>query len=73
MICTVGVTQLKYYYRMNINSVQIQFIQYAFSRFLCPPLVEQNTYINIIILWKKGHATKRNNVETCKNSINYTS
>ena len=30
MICTVGVTQVKYYYRININSVQIQFIQYAF-------------------------------------------
>ena len=29
MICTVGVT-LKYCYGMNINSVQIQFIQYAF-------------------------------------------
>ena len=26
MICTVGVTQVKYCYRMNINSVQIQFI-----------------------------------------------
>ena len=41
--------------------------------FLFPPLVEQNTYINVITLRKKGHATKRNNVETCKNSINYTS
>ena len=30
MICTVGVTQVKYCYRMNINSIQIQFIQYAF-------------------------------------------
>ena len=30
MICTVGVTQVKYCYRLNINSVQIQFIQYAF-------------------------------------------
>ena len=30
MIRTVGVTQEKYCYRMNINSVQIQFIQYAF-------------------------------------------
>ena len=30
MICTVEVTQVKYCYRMNINSVQIQFIQYAF-------------------------------------------
>ena len=30
MICTVGVTQVKYCYRININSVQIQFIQYAF-------------------------------------------
>ena len=30
MIPTVGVTQMKYCYRMNINSVQIQFIQYAF-------------------------------------------
>ena len=39
-----------------------------FSRFLFPPLVEQNTYINVITLRKKGHATKRNNVETCKNS-----
>ena len=29
MICTVGVAQVKYCY-MNINSVQIQFIQYAF-------------------------------------------
>ena len=26
---TVGVTQVKYCYRININSVQIQFIQYA--------------------------------------------
>ena len=30
MIRTVGVTQKKYCYRMDINSVQIQFIQYAF-------------------------------------------
>ena len=30
MIHTVGVTQVKYCYRMNINSVQIQLIQYAF-------------------------------------------
>ena len=30
MIRTVVVTQVKYCYRMNINSVQIQFIQYAF-------------------------------------------
>ena len=30
MICTVGVTQMKYCYRMNINSIQVQFIQYAF-------------------------------------------
>ena len=30
MICTVGVTQMKYCYRTNINSVQIQFIQYTF-------------------------------------------
>ena len=30
MIRTVGVTQVKYCYRMNINLVQIQFIQYAF-------------------------------------------
>ena len=30
MIYTVGVTQVKYCYRMNINLVQIQFIQYAF-------------------------------------------
>ena len=30
MICIVGVIQVKYCYRMNINSVQIQFIQYAF-------------------------------------------
>ena len=30
MIHTVGVTQVKYCYRMNINSVQIQFVQYAF-------------------------------------------
>ena len=30
MICTIGVTQVTYCYRMNINSVQIQFIQYAF-------------------------------------------
>ena len=29
MICTVGVKQMKYCYKMNINSVQIQFIQYA--------------------------------------------
>ena len=31
MIRTVGVTQAKYDYRMNINSVQIQFIRYAFN------------------------------------------
>ena len=31
MIRTVGVTQVKYCYRMNINSVQIQFIQYALN------------------------------------------
>ena len=30
MIHTVGETQVKYCYRTNINSVQIQFIQYAF-------------------------------------------
>ena len=30
MICTVGVTQVKYCYRINMNSVQIQFIQYTF-------------------------------------------
>ena len=30
MIRTVGVTQVKYCYRININLVQIQFIQYAF-------------------------------------------
>ena len=30
MICTVGVTQVKCCHRMIINSVQIQFIQYAF-------------------------------------------
>ena len=30
MIRTVGVTQVKYCYRMNINSVQIKFIRYAF-------------------------------------------
>ena len=30
MIRKVGVTQVKYCYRMNINSVQIQFIQYTF-------------------------------------------
>ena len=30
MIRTIGVTQVTYCYRMNINSVQIQFIQYAF-------------------------------------------
>ena len=30
MIHTIGVTQVTYCYRMNINSVQIQFIQYAF-------------------------------------------
>ena len=30
MIHTVGVTQVKYCYRININLVQIQFIQYAF-------------------------------------------
>ena len=45
----------------------------SFSRFLFPPLVEQNTYINAITLRKKGHATKRNNDVKCKNSINYTS
>ena len=30
MIRTIGVTQVTYCYRMNINLVQIQFIQYAF-------------------------------------------
>ena len=30
MIRIVGVTQVKYCYRMNINSVHKQFIQYAF-------------------------------------------
>ena len=30
MIRTIGVTQVTYCYRININSVQIQFIQYAF-------------------------------------------
>ena len=30
MIRTVGVTQVKYCYRMNINSIQIEFTQYAF-------------------------------------------
>ena len=30
MIRAVGITQVKYCYRMNINSVQIQFIRYAF-------------------------------------------
>ena len=30
MIHTVGVTQVKYCYRININLVQINFIQYAF-------------------------------------------
>ena len=49
------------------------FSSVQFSRFLFPPLVEQNTYINVITLRKKGHATKRNNVVTCKNSINCTS
>ena len=66
----------KYCYRcrklvMHLYSARKEIIQ--FSRFLFPPLVEQNTYINVIRLRKNGHATKRNNVETCKNSINYTS
>ena len=30
MIHTIGVTQVTYCYRMNINLVQIQFIQYTF-------------------------------------------
>ena len=30
MIRRVVVTQVKYCYRININSIQIQFIQYAF-------------------------------------------
>ena len=30
MIRTIGVTQVTYCYRMNINLIQIQFIQYAF-------------------------------------------
>ena len=30
MICTIGVTQVKYCYRMKVNLVQIQCIQYAF-------------------------------------------
>ena len=58
--------------RDNLRTV-IQFSLVQFSRFLFPPLVEQNTYINVITLRKKGHATKRNNVKTCKNSINYIS
>ena len=53
--------------------VGVIFSLVQFSRFLFPPLVEQNTYINVITLRKKGHATKRNNVVACKNSINYTS
>ena len=53
--------------------IAVQFSLVKFSRFLFPPLVEQNTYINIVTLRKKGHATKRNNVETCKNLINDTS
>ena len=32
MVRTVGVTQVKYCYRININPVQLQFIQYAFHR-----------------------------------------
>ena len=48
-------------------------IQFSSVRFLFPSLVKQNTYINIITLRKNGHATKRNNIETCKNSIDYTS
>ena len=48
-------------------------IQFSSVRFLFPSLVEQNTYINIITLQKNGHATKQNNIETCKNSIDYTS
>ena len=57
-----------------VNSIYLlQFSSVQFSRFLFPPFVEQNTYINVITLRKKGHATKQNNVETGKNSINYTS
>ena len=63
---------------LNINRLLNEFFLFTknsvqFSRFLFPPLVEQNTYINIVTLRKKEHATKRNNVETCKNSINYPS
>ena len=38
-----------------------QFSSVQISRFLFPPLVEQNinTYFNIITLRKKGHAAKR--------------
>ena len=56
-----------------MNRSELTIIQFSLAVFLFPPLVEQNTYINIITLRKKQHATKRNNVETCKNSINYTS
>ena len=53
-----------------VKNVTNKFSSVQFSRFLFPPLVEQNTYINVITPQKKGHATKRNNVVTCKNSIN---
>ena len=66
---TLGVYSL-YKSLANLN---LRFNSIQFSRFLFPPLVEQNTYINVITLRKKGHATKRNNVVTYKNSINYTS
>ena len=35
------------------------FFFYCQSFFYFPPLVEQNIYINVITLRKKGHATKR--------------
>ena len=55
------------------TSYSMWFSSVQFSRFLFSPLVEQNTYINVISLPKKGHPTKRNNVVTCKNPINYIS
>ena len=75
--CTVTNKAAKKCCNVNLLAASLHALKFAgsvqFSRFLFPPLVEQNTYINVITLRKKGHATKRNNVVTCKNSINCTS
>ena len=56
MIHTVGVTQVKYCYRMNINSVQIQFIRYAFHS---NQLQAEDTVVGSLLPWAKEHFKKR--------------